>query len=73
MATQQKIVLKKNKQHTGKIYDVLIDSYNYGHTEFQSPEVDGKVFFKSSLVPGVFVKIKILGSNGIYDLQGDAT
>ena len=73
MATQQKIVLKKNKQHIGKIYDVLIDSYNYGHTEFQSPEVDGKVFFKSSLVPGVFVKTKILGSNGIYDLQGDAT
>ncbi len=48
MLLQQKITYKKNKQRISKIYTVLLDETNCGHTEFQCPEIDGKTYLTTT-------------------------
>ena len=71
MSEQQKITLKKNKSYINKIFTILKDSHNSGHAEFQSPEIDGKIFFstKNNLSLGQLVKIKVLSLKNVYDLK----
>ncbi len=61
MSLQQKITCNKNKQHIGKIYTVLVDDTNFGHTEFQCPEIDGKTYFSvqatSEIIPAKIKKL----------------
>ncbi|MFQ3675118.1 MAG: radical SAM protein, partial [Endomicrobiia bacterium] len=72
MQTQQKITFEKNKSHIGKVYPVLLDSQNFGHTEFQSPEIDGKVILKNSANSiGEIIDSKIISILKIYDLVGE--
>ncbi|MFH0948501.1 MAG: MiaB/RimO family radical SAM methylthiotransferase [Elusimicrobiota bacterium] len=68
MAVQQKITFFKNKKQVGKIFEVLADSEKYGHTEFQTPEIDGKVVFSSEQKTGSITKMKILKVKKVYDL-----
>ncbi|MBN1384860.1 MAG: 30S ribosomal protein S12 methylthiotransferase RimO [Elusimicrobia bacterium] len=68
MKTQQKITLKKNEKRVGKTFDILADSEKLGHTEFQAPEIDGKILFSKKHLPGEILKTPILAVKKIYDL-----
>ncbi|MFA5779740.1 MAG: 30S ribosomal protein S12 methylthiotransferase RimO [Elusimicrobiota bacterium] len=68
MAEQQKITFLKNKKRVGKTFEVLIDGGKYGHCEFQSPEIDGRVIFSSEQEAGALIKMKILEVKNVYDL-----
>jgi len=67
-----------NKQFYGKTLDVIFEGIDYdrnlfyGRTEFQAPEVDNLVYFKSKQLVevGNVYKIKIVGSIGC-DLKGE--
>lgn len=69
MLLQQKITFKKNKDRLGKIYNVLCDNSNFGHTEFQTPEEDGRTIF-SNPAKDIVGKIKITDVD-IYDISGE--
>lgn len=61
MSLQQKITYKKNISRIGKIYPILVEDTNFGHTEFQCPEIDGKTYCNTSLSSQIVnVKIKKL-------------
>lgn len=68
MEAQQKITFLKNKERVGKTFEVLIDGGKYGHSEFQSPEIDGRVIFSSEQEAGALIKTKILKVKNVYDL-----
>ncbi len=68
MEAQQKITFFKNKKRVGKTFEVLTDSGKYGHTEFQSPEIDGRVVFSSEQKIGSLTEMKIVKVKNIYDL-----
>jgi ribosomal protein S12 methylthiotransferase len=69
MQTQQKITFKKNMSRVGKIYPTIVDEKNFGHTEFQSPEIDGKIIFeKLNNNSNLVIKTKIVSISKVYDL-----
>lgn len=68
MAAQQKITFLKNKKRVGKTFEVIADSERYGHCEFQSPEIDGKIVFSSGQEEGALIKTKILKVKNVYDI-----
>jgi len=75
MASQQKISLRNNHKHIGRIYDVLVEessentSYK-GRTFFQAPEVDGTTdIYSADLRIGSFVTVRI-ETVSEYDLTG---
>lgn len=78
MELQQQISLELNEDKIGLKFQVIVDRKEgegyVGRTRFDSPEVDGEVFFTSLKVlkPGEFVKVKITGAED-YDLSGVAT
>lgn len=75
---QDKILLKKIRKMRGKTIEVLTEEFDryancyFGRSTADSPEVDGKVFFKSGirLNGGDFVRVKITGALD-YDLYGE--
>ena len=69
MKLQRGITLEKNRARVGRQFDVLIDSPLSGHTEFQAPEIDGRVLFTTRYKPGAMVKANITGVKGAYDLK----
>jgi ribosomal protein S12 methylthiotransferase len=68
MKFQQQITHNKNKKRVEKVFDVLADTEKYGHTEFQSPEIDGLVLFSKKHKSGELFKAKISAVEKIYDL-----
>ena len=75
---QKKIAKDLNKsEFVGKTLDVVYEGIDYekqrffGRSQYQSPEVDTVVYFKSSepIALGKHVKVKITGTKD-YDLQG---
>ncbi len=73
MLLQQKITYKKNLSRIGKKYKLFLDeklkNSFVGHTEFQSPEIDGKTyvnFIKDNFTNPVEVEIKKVLN--VYDL-----
>lgn len=76
MLLQQQISKNVNSQTLGKIYDVLVESFDgedfIGRTSQMAPEIDGTVFIKSKvkLNIGDLVKAKIVDTLE-YDLIGD--
>lgn len=76
MEVQQEISLEKNQEKIGQTFNVMIDRKEagryLGRTEFDSVEVDNEVVVhsKSKLLPGDFVKVKILKAYD-YDLEGE--
>ena len=75
---QKRIVVKKNKNKIGKIYDVLVEGYisinkkYVGRNYENAYDVDDLIYFysKKKILSGEFVKIKIIDYNG-YDLIGE--
>ena len=79
MKSQLEINSQINEAMIGKTVTVLCEDYDpvsethFGRSQFDAPEIDGKVFFKSEhrIAPGSFVNVKI--RNVIeYDLFGFA-
>lgn len=75
---QKEIVLKKNKEKLGKIFEVLVDGpsqeidfFSEGRAYFQAPEIDNKIFINESNIKiGEFKKVKL--KNFIeYDFIGE--
>lgn len=77
MNKQYSITEELNKQRIGRIYKVIIDTFdgeNYiGRSYMDSPEIDSGIIFTSdnSLNIGDFVNVEITDYNG-YDLIGKA-
>lgn len=77
MNKQYSITEELNKQRIGKIYKVIIDSFdgeNYvGRSYMDSPEIDSGIIFTcdNNLNIGDFVNVEITDYNG-YDLIGKA-
>ena len=79
MQSQFAINEEKNQTRVGTVMNVLCEDYDpvseyyFGRSEFDAPEIDGKVFFKSDkkIAPGDFVKVKIRRVEE-YDLCGFA-
>lgn len=78
MRIQQKIANEINKSFVGKTLDVCYEGIDYekqlffGRSQYQTPEADTLVFFKSKspLEIGKIYKVKITKVKG-YDLQGE--
>lgn len=79
MADQMTIAAEKNREKIGKVCEVLIEGWDdyikcyFGRTQFDAPEIDGKIFFSSEkpLVLGEFVEVEVTDSIE-YDLLGEA-
>lgn len=77
MNKQYSITEELNKQRIGRIYKVIIDSFDgekyVGRSYMDSPEIDSGIIFTSdnNLNIGDFVNVKITDYNG-YDLIGEA-
>jgi len=75
---QRKIVAKENKNFIGQTLDVCYEGIDYakakffGRTQYQSPEIDTLVYFKSKQTAelGDFYPVKIKKTKG-YDLEGE--
>lgn len=77
MQLQQEISYAKNQQRVGKTFLVLVEGITseglyFGRSQYEAPEVDGKIFFSSnqSLASGNFVNIRITEAYE-YDLLGE--
>ncbi len=79
MNDQLLISAEKNEEKVGRTLEVLIEGYDsyikayFGRTQYDAPEVDGKIFFTTNtpLVIGDFVKVEVNDSLE-YDLLGEA-
>ena len=80
MNDQMTISAEKNNQKIGKITEVLVEGYDdyikcyFGRSEWDAPEIDGKVFFTSDipLVLGDYVNV-LINDCLEYDLLGERT
>ena len=78
MKIQQKIAHEINKSFVGKTLEVCYEGIDYdkqlffGRSQYQTPEADTLVFFKSKhpMDIGKYYKVKITKVRG-YDLQGE--
>ncbi len=71
MELQQSITLDFNRAKVGRVYPILVDKEVEGHTEFQAPEIDGKVFLSKKHLSGEFFQGKILEVKDCYDLVSE--
>ena len=78
LADQMTISQGKNEEKIGKVVEVLIEGWDdyikcyFGRSEWDAPEIDGKVFFtsKTPLVLGEYVKV-LINDCLEYDLLGE--
>lgn len=78
MEMQMTIAAEKNEEKAGLVTEVLIEGWDdyikcyFGRTQWDAPEVDGKIFFMSpkSLIIGEYVKVRINDCID-YDLLGE--
>ncbi len=79
MQTQMLISDELNNSRIGSTIKVIcedydpVSEYHFGRSEFDAPEIDGKVFFKSDkrIAPGSFLDVKVRSVTD-YDLCGFA-
>ena len=80
MADQMTIAEEKNQEKIGKVAEVLIEGWDdyikcyFGRSQWDAPEIDGKVFFTSNepLVLGDYVFV-LINDCLEYDLLGERT
>ncbi len=68
MELQRFITQEKNEQRVRKRYPILVDKKKEGHTEFQAPEIDGKILLQKPHCPGKIFEGEITGLKGSFDL-----
>lgn len=71
MKIQRSITCKKNERFIGKDYLVLVDGKGEGHTEFQCPGIDGKIFLEDGYKPGEMLLARVSGVKDYYDLTAE--
>lgn len=71
MQLQQSITSDFNQKRIGKVYPILVDKEFEGHTQFQAPEIDGKILFKEKHPPGEFFQGRISRVKDCYDLVSE--
>ena len=77
MRKQTEIHAERNRKKVGQIIEVLCEDYDpvaeiqFGRSQDDAPEIDGKVYFKSDVrvAPGSLVKVKVRDVVD-YDLYG---
>jgi ribosomal protein S12 methylthiotransferase len=69
MELQHGITARKNQGRVGREVEVLVDAGNRGHTEFQSPESDGKTLFEDRLEPGQMFRGRVVRVVNGYDIE----
>ena len=80
MSLQNKVSLANNEKHIGKVFDAIIDKYDYSKNvylarsyHFAPDDVDGYIYVaslrKETINPGDIVKIEVTNVNS-YDLIG---
>ena len=69
MTLQQKISLKKNRDRIGTKVRVLVEGPDWGRTEWDAPEIDGKIRLKGKPTRGRFAEAVVDGASE-YDLTG---
>lgn len=78
MTIQEEISLDKNMSKIGTIQRVLVDKEEdelfFGHTQYNSPEIDNEVIIKkqNNIVTGDFYNVSITDANH-FDLEGAIT
>ena len=78
MKLQEKIAKEENKLFIGKTLEVCCEGIDYdrqmfyGRSQYQAPDVDSIVYFKSKqpVMQGCYYKVKIKSVSG-YDLKGE--
>ncbi len=70
MRQQARISKEMNNKLSGKIIEVMVEDSSWGRTAADAPEIDGRVYLKST--PGEIVRARITGAK-TYDLIGIAT
>ncbi len=68
MQLQQPITYEFNEKRVGSVCSILVDKKNEGHTQFQTPEIDGKIFFDKEHIPGNYFRARISLVKNYYDL-----
>ena len=79
MRSQQRTVDEYNEKMIGKTLTVVVEGYDrygecyFGRSEFDAPDIDGKIFFASQtpLRIGDFINVEIIDAMD-YDLMGEA-
>lgn len=71
LTLQKRITKEKNKKQVGKTFPVLVDTEKEGHTSFQAPDLDGKVFLTQKCTPGELFLGRVKKVRGNYDLEVD--
>lgn len=65
---QREITQKKNRMCLGRRFPILIDTSKEAHTEFQAPEIDGRIVLKKRQKPGTIIQKRMEKTRGWYDL-----
>jgi len=73
MSLQRGITNQINQARIGKVYPVLVDKEREGHSRFQAPEIDGKIFLLRDGTPGNLERFIIKKVEKNYDLIGEKT
>lgn len=73
MKLQQKISFKRNRGRVGQKIRVLVEESSaasaWGRTEWDAPEIDGKIFLTGNPSVGTFNEVLVIGASP-YDLTG---
>ena len=77
MNTQYNITIEKNKSYIGRVFEVMVDSFDessclyFGRSYMDAPEIDTGIYFAASreLAAGEMVQVEILDFDD-YDLIG---
>ena len=75
MNTQYNITIEKNKSYIGRVFEVMVDSFDessclyFGRSYMDAPEIDTGIYFAASreLAAGEMVRVEILDTDE-YDL-----
>ena len=77
MNTQYNITIEKNKSYIGRVFEVMVDSFDessclyFGRSYMDAPEIDTGIYFAAcrELAAGEMVRVEILDTDE-YDLIG---
>jgi ribosomal protein S12 methylthiotransferase len=70
MLAQQRIAAETAMRFVGQRVKVLADTPHHGRTEFDAPDIDGRVILSAPVEPGVFLDVSVTAAE-TYDLMAN--
>lgn len=70
MKLQQRIASEWAEAQKGRTFRVLMEQPRIGRSEYDAPDVDGRVILSRSVKPGAFIEARVKGAQ-VYDLLAD--